>query len=186
MKLRLETIVRRKDGRIEHRDIPVNSWVAAASQLFLALLNQEDVSGVIDTGNVSRTLDAAGTTASDRRLDLRSESIRVGSDGSAVDKDQYYLQSVINAGTGAGELTHNTTQFFRTAITGGYRNSITRILDNGSGGTVTIREAALVAQFVDTGATNQNFMIVRDVVSPAIALDDGDSIEMKYHIDWTA
>jgi len=117
-------------------------------------------------------------------LKVQNQGIVIGSDLTAVDPDNYSLNTQINSGEGAGEILYCGTSvhgltYEDVGDTGSFK--ILGIFKNISGGSIDIKEVGIYAVGdAGTGAYT-NFCILRDVIS-TISLADGEYLEVEYTI----
>lgn len=128
-------------------------------------------------GRVNQAILASGWT---NNVANNSFGIVVGSSDTAFDKDQYAMQAVIAAGTAAGQLSYAVM----AAPTIGYASKIWtvynyRTFTNGSGGSVTVKEIGIYS-YIDLFTNGQNMMIERTVLSPSIAVANGQKLQVSY------
>lgn len=167
----------------DRRVVQTNSWVKQMAQMVLCHLSNANVGSVQDTSGSNQTI-----TPSDSNpwqvvagAGVINRGLVVGTGTTAVDKDDNDLQTVISNGTGTGNLSYGAQQITGpTAISGGYRVTLTRQVDNNSGAEITIEEIGIRV----IHGSSQFFLILRDLLSEAIP--DGESRLMKYHLDLLA
>jgi len=116
--------------------------------------------------------------------------IVVGSGTNANTTSTYALQTPIANGTSAGQLQYGSTGVSSPGISGNTVTvTINRALTNSSGGTITITEVALYAQFFYVTSTPSvatgYFAITRDVLATAISLANGASTTIYYNLQVT-
>jgi len=101
--------------------------------------------------------------------------ILIGTDTTAESFDDYKLLSMIAHGGGEGQMNH-----FAGAFTEGfvdtdpdyYWSEAERLFDNDSGGSITVGESVVMMW--------PDYIVVRDVWSPTIAVGDGEGIAVTY------
>lgn len=193
MKLTVKAIVQdvvKKNGLwVPGREIVVaeNSWLKAIALLHEGLLDRTNTT-IKDTGGTDRLFDqdrqyimraTAGATAT-------TYGILVGTGTTAVDRDDYALDTLIAHGVGAGQLYYQAcTVTGPTAITGGYREAIARQVDNSSGGSITVEEVGLAIQFTYTPTATSYALILRDLTG-SVAIADAASKLFTYQVDFLA
>jgi len=174
------------DGSLRlSRRIRTNSWVKQWLQILLCRLQNANLSGVLDTGNVSRTLTAVSSVMirGDAGSGVATHGVLVGTSATAPTRDDFALGAQVQHGTGAGQLSHAASVARApVAITGGYRVTLDRQFANNSGAPVTVEEIALVTRHT-TSAGDQSFLLLHDLVSPEI-IPDGEARVFKYHLDF--
>jgi len=113
--------------------------------------------------------------------------IVVGSGTNANTTSTYALQTLIANGTGAGQLSYGSTTVLSPAISGSTVTvTVSRVLNNSSGGTITINEVAMYVALSLDGTTSTNYMAVtRDVLASAISIANGASTTIYYNLQLT-
>ena len=105
--------------------------------------------------------------------------IVVGTSDTAFSVEQYALQAVIAHGTGAGQFSYAAQSAWANAYTAGaktWKSTGTRIFNNNSGGSITVKE---------TGIYMNNSMVVmaeRSVLSPTVTVATGGQLTVTYEI----
>jgi hypothetical protein len=166
------------------RRVRTNSWVKQWVQILLCRLQNANLGGVLDTGNVSRTLTAISSVMirGDAGSGVATHGVLVGTSAAAPTRDDFNLNAQVQHGNGAGQLSHAlSVARAPVAITGGYRVTPDRQFANNSGAPITVAEVALVARHT-TSAGDQPFLILHDLVSPAEVIPDGAARVFKYHL----
>lgn len=191
-----------KNGKKKTPRYKSKSFVHAFLKLLFMRMSKIDVD-VIDTSNNTETLfstaanilninsrDGGGYYAIDSESSgssglgySHSSGIVLGTDSTAVQVTDYKLWGHIIEGTDTGELEHFGQHFTSTEVSGSnaYFN-VERIFRNGSGATIYIQEIGLYS----LSSTLTQFCLVRDVVSPSVAVDDGEYLKVLYKIQVTA
>ena len=107
--------------------------------------------------------------------------IQVGTGTNAVTVSDTKLQTQIAHGVGSGQLFYGAMSFVAplTDATTSYF-SMNRTFTNSSGSTITIQEIGLAM------LQTYNFLIIRDIPSAPIALDNTDILSLKYTLVATA
>lgn len=108
----------------------------------------------------------------------------VGTGTDAITSTDYKLKTIIAYGVGAGQLEDCGT--IPGAVTVSAPNAsftISKIFRNGSGGSITINEAGLYGVGIYGGYV---LCTVRDLVSPGVAIADGNYLKVTYTIQITA
>ncbi len=107
----------------------------------------------------------------------------VGTGTNAVAIADHALQTQIAHGTGSGQLDHQLTEVLNLGTSGSTRSfQSRRVFINSSGGAITINECGI---YIRSG-TPLYFCVVRDVVSPGVAVPDGGSGTLIYTLGVTA
>jgi len=104
--------------------------------------------------------------------------IRVGTGNTAVDIEDYSLETPIVQGVGADQMDHLVCTVDVSVVAAPSCSfALHRTIANSSGGVITVREAAIYMQ----GGGTYYFCGVRDVLTVPQAVPDGGAIT----IDWT-
>lgn len=176
-----------------------HSWTKQAAQIWMSgfLFTPTLVASVLDTGNVSRTLE---TPSNDNGQNwMRSTAaagdatvgIVVGTGSSAVDRDDIAVSGANEAtkiahGSGAGQLDYKAVAYpdsnVALAITGGYRSRIQRQFENLSGGAITINEVALYVSNDLDGAGTAIFCVLRDLLT--VSIPNTELKRVQYRLDF--
>lgn len=105
----------------------------------------------------------------------------VGTGTNAVSFNDYCLQTLIAHGTGSGQLQYGTVSFGTPTTTSTTTDMrITRVFTNGSAGSITVNEIGLISYY-----STREFLIIRDIVSPGVAIGVGESMTLNYIITTT-
>ena len=197
IKLSLEVVKINPDGSEGESRMAedINSWVKQWPDIIGMMFETGaslggSTSGVLDTGSGERTIEEADGAAqasvgprANALINDNSFGIQVGTGDTAVAVDDDSLATSIVEGTSSGQLTHQAVTFSaKTAISGGYRFSISRQVDNASGGTITVKEIGLVVEQRISGPGIGDFLVLRDLVTQIIL--DTESFIFRYHMDW--
>ncbi len=166
---------------------PTHSWVKAMAQIYSAMAGNADILSIIDTSSAAFTFDNGNTNSSGLRANAAINDdlfgLLVGTGTTAAAKDDDSIETKIADGTGAGELEHAVMVISAaTAISGGYRVTLSRQFDNNSGGDITVKECGIVTQCRDTGNAVKYALIIRDLQTQLIS--DATSKIFKYNVDW--
>lgn len=203
----LELEVRDKDGKLinSHRQRS-HSWVRNAyNALFsnLASVDMDDstfgagkLSGKDTGGGIRYGPNGAvltGTTYEGTANGFRAAAaedtwgILVGSGTNAESFEDYFLQTQIADGTGAGQLSHALSEAVDKSYTDTtWSHALGRYFNNNSGGTISVNEVALVARFARFGlAGNLNYLVSRDKLLSAVNVPDTGQLKVTYTIQLT-
>jgi len=184
-KLYYEVIVRDKYGRVIARQKrKAHSYLVAYSQLLYIAMDEPGGSqNIVNTDGVTRNATAhyetfnMNGTAGNALL-----GIRVGLGNTPVDISDFVLATPITEGVGAGQLSHLASTITNPTVAAGESAfTIARVMVNGSGGTITVREIGIYSQ---TGNTlpARYCCVVRDVLVGEVSIPDGGSITVTYTI----
>ena len=106
--------------------------------------------------------------------------ILVGNGTTSVTLDDYNLASKIAHGTGAGQLyyyevdTRHYTDSDRSYL------EVYRLLVNKSESNVTVSEVGLVFRERDASGAHYFFLILRDLVDPAVTVEPAQTLQVRY------
>lgn len=115
-----------------------------------------------------------------------SKGIVVGTDETAFSAEQYTLGALCAAGNGSGQLAYQAMSAPTIAYTAGtktWKTTLARIINNNSGGSITVKETGLYgiyAAFSNSASYTQ--MIERSVLSPTVAVANGAQLTVTYEI----
>lgn len=189
---------------------PSRSFVKAFLQLLYCSMSNV-AENIIDISNTSRTFSSAdssecsvthpglsalndccfvvfnhnfsGTSA----LEIMADEcgIVIGTSSTAVAVGDDNLVTPIAHGASAGQMTHYGC-YGLNYTTGASSASfdVERIFRNDSGGSITVAEIGIYAATTmdSTYAASQSFCLLRDVISPTVAVGDGEYLKVKYTI----
>ena len=197
IKLSLEVVRIRADGsHDEPREADCNSWLKQWAEILSTMFEAASATGgstagVLDTGGTGRTVEtlAANNAVEGPRANSAAPDetfgIQLGTGSTAVDRDDNALVTLIADGSAATQLDYLATTFSaRVAISGGYRFTISRQVNNNSGGTITVEEIGLALLHRISGPSTALFLCLRDLVTEAIPT--GESRIFRYHLDFIA
>lgn len=118
---------------------------------------------------------SVGTFSANAAAGDITSGIVVGTGNVAVIADDYKLGNVITHGTGVGQLSYDAVSFLPNTISG---NTITitlaRMVSNATTGAVVISEIGLYR------LGTISIMTLRDVISPSVTLNSGESALIAY------
>jgi len=109
--------------------------------------------------------------------------IAVGSGTKAVEFTDYKLDSIIEHGTGSGQLYYNISTVH---LIEGSDYSIVRFarsFDNQSGGNVTVTETGLFIIHEHADVRGVRALVARDLLETAITLAPGETLNVRYEIE---
>ena len=134
-----------------------------------------------DTGGTDRNLRNGDKGSCNAAIGVSAYGIRVGTDNTAVDIEQYALIAACAEGTGAGEMEHQGTSFNFVGVAGNVCSfEVERSIVNNSGGAIAVEEVAIYTTGNDTADATRYFMVARDLISQSVP--DGGAITMTYTI----
>lgn len=200
LRLQYEVIVRDAKGKVTLRRKKVSkSFVANFTRWLRSWFTITAYTGnatswtMTDTGNTSRTFPNTSPTAQGEYgfymglVNTDTFGIVVGTSATAVSPADYNLIGKIAHGTGAGQLVHGAQTIEALEIvdnTSRFRN--TRVFTNNSGGLITVREIGVIFGMRDTTPAVRYILAIRDVLSPAVDVPDGNTLTVRYTISVTA
>lgn len=126
-----------------------------------------------------------GKNSSDNNWVLGTrQGIVVGTGSTAVTPTDFALATQIADGTSSGQLEHFScagTNLTTSSSQGSF--DLERLFRNSSGGTITINEVGLYTSFhTASGVLGNNYCIIRDLVSPGFAVNNGEYMRIIYTI----
>jgi len=106
-----------------------------------------------------------------------TRGIIVGSGTTAVDIEDYRIDTIIAHGTGAGQLQYSAVSFGAPTQTASViKFIVTRTFTNGTGSDVTIREIGLY------GVNDNSFLLIRDILTSPETIANNEKITFNYTI----
>jgi len=106
--------------------------------------------------------------------------IFVGNGTTAVSLDDYKLASKIAHGTGAGQLYYYETNTQHYTDSDRSYLQVYRLLVNKSESNVTVSEVGLGFEEHDVSDTLYYFLILRDLVDPAVTVEPAQTLQVRY------
>lgn len=104
--------------------------------------------------------------------------IILGTGTTAVTSSDYAIETMVPYGTGSGEMIYYGCWTYNYNVAGSTAGfDIERIFQNSSGGSITINELALYSR-----PSTYGFCSARDMVSPGVAIANGEYLKVKYTI----
>lgn len=167
------------------------SWTKQAAQIFNATIKSTTETSVKDTGgtlqSINPTISPYQSWKATSAAAEATYGIILGTGSTAENRDDYVLATPIAEGTGTGQLTHLATNPYTppVAITGGYRVTVDRQVNNNSGGPIVVAEIGLYTYTsLNVGGQTAYFCALRDVLASTYSIADGASAVARYKIDW--
>ena len=108
-----------------------------------------------------------------------TNGISVGTGDTAFNVDQYILVTPVAHGNSASQLAYSAMSAATSAYTAGtktWKTTLVRVLNNNSGGSITIKETGIYF-YVAAG-----FLLERSVLSPTVAVANGAQLTVTYEI----
>lgn len=175
-----KVIIKGKDGKvITTQKGEAHSFLKAYNQLLAASMGAGGQT-IKDTGGTDRT---SGTSYNNFNLNAGIgtvvQGIRVGTGTTAVAIDDYAMGTAIVEGTASGQLEHQAVTFDAdvTVSDPNLTHELKRIIINGSGATITVKEIGIYVRMVQISAWYA--CIVRDVITD-VPVPDGGTITVIY------
>ncbi|MBA7636008.1 hypothetical protein ES703_43621 [subsurface metagenome] len=173
IQLLLQAIVRDPDGKIvsDTGQKPAKSFVIQFLEFIYGMATQFGFEAT--TVNNSEKYIYAGSTrpCSDHlRIDggYDTRGIVVGTGDTAVDNEDYKLETQLTEGAGAGNISHGLQVIETTAVVGANVDLETkRSFTNNTGSTITVKEAGMYVS-VTTAAGTEYFCIIRDTLTAPV------------------
>lgn len=160
--------------------------------LYFAASSSETISSVVDTSNTSRTLTNWGSSSSwgitfniSTVGAVSTYGIVVGTGSTAVTIDDYKLATQVAQGTSSGQLEHSTMVYGAPATdASGTTFRLTRDFTNNSGGNIILNEVGVIIAGYD-GSSTRYFLIIRDILSPTITVNNLTTLTINYNLRTT-
>ncbi len=111
--------------------------------------------------------------------------IVVGTSATAENPDLFTLGTLILTGATSGKLAYQAMTYPVTAYTAGtktWKNTIKRVMNNNSGGSITVAETGLYSSIRFADSSAYNYMVERSVLSPTVAVGNGAQLTVTYEI----
>ncbi len=181
-KLFIEAVVRDRNGKVIARERRRSrSLVKQWNQMVYCQLADAGTT-IKDTGGVDRAgVESANNFVMNAPAGTTTYGLRVGTGNTAVILADYAVETPIAHGTAAGQLNHLVCSVAQsvTAAPSCYF-IVQRVFANYSGGSITVREAAIYTKMVTWFAC-----VARDVFGTELAVPDGGSITITWTLQVT-
>lgn len=171
----IETVVRDGSGKVISRHKKRSrSFVRGFNHMLNAQARQESSPSPAiqtpDTGGTTRSLrNCSDPFIADSGVGVVTFGIRVGTGSTAVDIEDYALETPIAEGAGAGQLNHQATTCTYVGVVGSECSfTCQRQVNNNSGGDITIHEAGIYNKFRMVGLSQIYIMSCRDLVDELV------------------
>jgi len=179
LKYDVELELRDKDGKLLKKWVQEGrSWVKWFLYILYAQLAQTSITvtktdGTSATYNISSSFfGCAGGYGND------GNGIVVGTSDLPWTIEQAKLDNKISHGVGTGQLLYGATSVDDVApMTNGYRFFISRVFNNASGASITVKEVGLYVSPWN--------MLARDVLTSPVGVDNLQSLTVRYVIYYT-
>ena len=109
-----------------------------------------------------------------------NRGLLVGNGTTSVTLDDYNLASKIAHGTGAGQLYYYETNTRHYTDSDRSYLEVYRLLVNRSESNVTVSEVGLVFSEQDASNVKYYFLILRDLVDPAVTVEPAQTLQVRY------
>jgi hypothetical protein len=193
IKLYHQIIVRDENGKIikKTRLEQSHSFVLQFLQFIECLMchpygSVDATASVKDLGGTGRALSidvpvATQVMACFAPDNISAYGIRVGSGTTTPTNADVDLATLIAHGTGAGQLDYGTHSRTAAQVVGANVDLvISRAFYNGSGATVTIKEIGTVATYKDNDSFQRYALIMRDVLSASVDVENAKTATVQY------
>jgi hypothetical protein len=154
----------------------IRHWLSNGSHLnSIVLTDFKNLSGTIVSSSGVRTAETIGSFRANAGVGVLTGGIIVGTDATAVTYDDYKIGSIVNHGTGTGNLAYDSGVVGPVTEVGSVMTlSVSRIVSNSTANPITFSEIALY------GLGAITVMLLRDVISPSVTLGPGESALIAY------
>jgi hypothetical protein len=187
LKCEIELELKDKDGKVlEKRRFPSHTYVvpfficldAHLASRDMNLTKIDGTTGATYVGWYSAYTEFVVTAG----YGVTTGGIVIGTSDTPYSPTQYRLQSIINHGSGVGQMLYGVQTIDQPQlITGGYRVVLSRVFNNVSGASITVKEIGVYMYAYNVG----NFMMARDVIPP-VTVGNGQSLTVRYIISLTS
>ncbi|MBA7695850.1 hypothetical protein ES703_104490 [subsurface metagenome] len=172
--------VRDRNGRVISRERhKVKSFVRAYNHLLNVLAYA--YGSTKDIGGVLRLLGGGEPLFQcDAPIGETDYGIRIGTDGTGVNIEDYAMLAAIAEGVGAGQMSHQAMVYTDLGVVGNVCSfEAERVIVNNSGGAIAVAEVGIYCRAL-SATIYKYFMIARDIVSQSVP--DGGAITVTYTI----
>lgn len=135
------------------------------------------------TENKGYTFDADGGVGEEDR------GVAVGTGNTAPNISDYDLETIIDHGTGSGELQYGAMTYGLPATDATLSHfTLTRDFANDSGGSITVNEAGVYYRVIayQYGTDHVHVLGIRDIISGGISVPDGQTLTVNYRLQAAA
>jgi hypothetical protein len=181
---------------VEHPEMPCHSFLSNFANLFRAFARwgsfsvKNTAGGALSAsmyseysrnsgtgiGMTMRAVNRVNSAAGDTNY-----GIVVGTNGTPDVPSDYALKALIRHGTSPGTCEYEATLVSGVSVVGNVSSfEVSRVVQNNSGGDITIREIGLVASNSTYGRNASYIMMLRDVFPDGVSLPSGASAEFKF------
>ncbi len=188
--LHYQMTLRDREGRVVWRSRKLRSYslVNAWLRLLRGLMNNATENNIKDINGANKNIlapaDAGMAIPYMNFVGSSDPGIVVGTGNAAVGMLDYSLASIVADGSGAGQLVRGACTIGMVAAGASQAQlPITRSFSNSSGGTVTVTETGIHAGCKKTGIAPYeypNILVVRDVLTSPVAVNNGQTLTVTY------
>ena len=168
-----------KKSRVRRSD----SYVKQFIQVLYSMASMVDSIVMKDTSNVDQTITWNGypTFYVPGQAGVTGNGILIGTGTTAVTINDYAMETLIDHGTGAGEMQYAAlTRTAPVTDVSGTSFRLSRVFSNDSGGSITVEEIGVVVNCIFY------ILIIRDVLgASAITVANGEELTLNYTIKTT-
>jgi len=172
-------VINEKGKCIYYRRYRSRSFVANFIKMIFSDLSHQSVTFVNTGGSAYSTSGGSALSVTDGSND-NSYGIQIGTGTTAPAITNHSLTQLIPNGTSAGQMQYGAVTIMSPAINTtnntGYI-TVTRAFTNNSGGSITVSEVGLVANF-----SGQNTLIIHDLLPTPITVPNGSTLSIAYEI----
>lgn len=189
VQLLIRAVMKDPDGKIisDTGEKPSKSFLIQFLELIYAIFRfTGDLSATATDGTEDIMYDADKAVQlqlkADAGLNVDSHGIVAGTGDTAETNTDYALETQIAEGTGAGQLVHGRTTVGVAAVVGANVDlEVTRTFTNGSGDTITVKEAGIYIK----GYATWYHCLIRDVLPAEMDVHDKCSLSIIYTLRTT-
>ena len=177
-----------KDGNLTFDDVQRgHSWTRNFWQNIGSFLTgglKGDASGLFGAGYMSFKANI-GTIYSNSSYSggMPTYTIVVGTGDTAFNVNDYAMAGLIANGTGSGQFSYQSqSAVSRSYAAKVWKGTFSRIMNNNSGGSITVKETGFNAELTAFGANTDTCLSERSVLSPTVAVANGAQFTVTYEI----
>lgn len=198
VQLELVYTVSDKDGNVRHEQVETGH--SFLSNFIKMLFCHMMFHHAPDTGSVLTLTDTGGTVRTGLQqyaheinstfMDCNATSaiddygILVGTGSTAVDIDDYALDTKVVEGTGSGQMEHGNHSIVNSTHDGSSYSyaGITRTFANNSGGSIVVAEIGLACRNHWESTTNRYFLLLREVLGATVTVLDTEVLTVTIRV----
>jgi hypothetical protein len=117
---------------------------------------------------------------------ITANGVVVGTGTTAESFESHALTTLIANGTGAGQMDYAAMSAIVPTwdgVTKKFTSEVIRYINNNSGGSITVNEAACYGYLYTAVSEAYYFMLARDLVSPGVAVPNTAQLKVTYTIE---